>query len=53
MPRFVDSGEADGVVIAWTTIEEEVGAEMTVTVVVLEAVEVVIVVIPGAPEGLS
>jgi hypothetical protein len=53
MPRFVDPGEADGVVIAWTTIEEEVGAETTVTVVVLEAVEVVIVVIPEAPEELS
>jgi predicted transcriptional regulator len=49
----VDPGEADGVVIAWTTGEEEVGAETTVTVVVLEAIEVVIVVVPRAPEELS
>jgi hypothetical protein len=53
MPRFVDPGEADGVVIAWTTGEEEVGAETTVTVVVLKYVEVVIVVVPRAPEELS
>jgi hypothetical protein len=51
MPRFVDPGEADGVVIAWTTVEE-VGAETTVTVVVLKYVEVVIVVVPKAPEEL-
>lgn len=49
----MDPGEADGVVIAWTTGEEEVGAETTVTVVVLEAIEVVIVVVPRAPEELS
>jgi hypothetical protein len=49
----VDPGEADGVVIAWTTVEDEVWAETTVTVVVLKAVEVVIVVVPGAPEDLS
>jgi hypothetical protein len=49
----VDPGEADGVPTAWTTVEEEVGAETTVIVTVLEAVEVVIVVIARAPVELS